>query len=461
MLSDRLARSARPWIGAVAGTFVIAFVVRMTAVLTWSRHLDPQGDEAFYWRQAQYLGSGVGFVYRNNFGEQVHTAVHPPLYSAYLGLVGLLPLPDGSHLPYRLATAMVGAATAALIAFAAYRLAGRAAAWSAGLLAAVYPNLWFNEVKLTAESVYSFTVIVVVIAAHRYWTAPSVRQAMWLGGSVAMAALARAEALLLFAVLVVPLALLLRDRPVRTRLRQIGAGLAVGFVVLAPWLFRNLTSFAEPATISSGSGFVVEISNCDQTYGLAPPKGPGESSTDPQEIDTYLGYWVPACDRSDVAIHGVNALAWPDGDETEVERWKRGIGLDYVRAHRSELPIVVAARVGRIWDVWRPQQSIDLNTLFEGRSASVRIGGLAVSFQALAMVQYYVLLGLAVIGLVQLRRTRNTLVPYAALALSATFAAAVSFGITRYRVGVDVVLCLLGGIALAHILRRRRDTGAA
>jgi len=458
MLSDRLAGGARPWLGAMAGTFAIALLVRVVAVMTWSRHLDPQGDEAFYWRQAQYLSGGAGFVYRNKFGEQVHTAVHPPLYSAYLGLVGLLPLAEASHLPYRLATAFVGAATVALIAFATYRLAGRTAAWAAGLLAAVYPNLWFNEVKLTAESLYSLTVIVVVIAAHRYWVAPSVRQAMWLGGAVAMAALARAEALVLFGLLVVPLAFLIRDRPVRRRITEAGAAMAVGLVVLAPWLVRNLTSFASPATISSGSGFVVEISNCDQTFGLAPPKGPGEASLDAGQADQYLGYWVPACDRSDVSIHGANAVPWPDGDETEVERWKRGIGLDYVRAHRSELPVVVAARVGRIWDVWRPQQSIDLNTLFEGRSASLRVGGIVVGFQSLAMAQYYVLLGLAAVGIFRLRRSGHTVMPYVALAVSATLAAALSFGITRYRVGVDVALCVLGGVAIAHLLRPRRAT---
>ncbi len=437
----------------VAATVGTALAVRLVAVLTWARWADPHGDEAFYWRQAQFLGSGAGFVYRNNVGELVPTAVHPPLYSAYLGLVGLLRLDPASHLPYRLAAAVLGSVAVGLVALVALRLAGPRAGLAAGLLAAVYPNLWFDDVKLTAETMYAVGVGAVLLAAHRFAAAPSPRRAAWLGGAIGAAALARAEALALLVLLLVPLVLGRVPAGARARARSLAYGALVAAVVTGPWLARNLTSFTHPATISSGSGFVIEISNCDQTFGL----GPEEAA------DEYLGYWSPACDRSDQRVHGTAALPWPAGDETVVDAWKRQIGLDYVRSHPRRLPLVLAARVGRIWDVWRPGQSIRLNRFFEGRDAATPLGPVTVEWQAVAMGQYYVLLLLGAAGLVALRRRHITIAPYVAVAASATLTAAISFGITRYRVGADVALCVLAGVGVASLLdrraRRREATG--
>lgn len=445
----------RPDVVTIAALTSLALAIRLTAVLAWSRTVDPAGDEAFYWRQAQYLGQGAGFVYRNNFGEQISTAVHPPLYSAYLGLIGLLHLPEGSHLPYRLGTALLGALAVGVMALVALRLAGRTAAIATGVLAAVYPNLWFNDVKLTAESLYALTIAVVLLAAHGYHRRPTTRGAVFLGVAVAAAALTRAEAVFLVGLVVIPLALLARSEPWRARARRAAIGTAAAAIVLAPWLVRNLTGFTHPATLSSGSGFVVEISNCDASFGLAPPVNPGDTGP-PPDADTLLGYWHESCDRSSRRMYGDAAVSWPAGDETVVEAWKRGIGLDYVAAHKRQLPVVLAARVGRIWDVWRPGQSIALNEFFEGRRVTTADGTPTVSFQTLAMGEHYALLALAVVGLVALRRRRETILPYLALAASATLTAAISFGITRYRVGADVGLVVLAGVAVAFVVDRLR-----
>src|SRR5690349_1660393 len=92
-----------------------ALALRVYAVLTWSRDLALEGDQAFYWRQGQDLAEWLGFVYRNNFGERVATAIHPPLYSAYLGIVGIF---SESPTAMRLASALLGAVTVALVGLA-------------------------------------------------------------------------------------------------------------------------------------------------------------------------------------------------------------------------------------------------------------------------------------------------------------------------------------------------------
>jgi hypothetical protein len=426
-----------------------ALVGRFVAVLAWSSQFAPEGDEAFYWRQAQYLADGYGFVYRNNYGELITTAVHPPLYSAYLGLVALLGFPDDTHTPLRLASAALGGATVALVGLAGRRIAGPRAGILAAVAAALYANLWLNEVKLTAEAIFAPMIALVILAAYRFVERRTLADAAWLGGAISLAALARAEALGLFVLLALPLVLRVRGESFGVRVRQLAVMGGVGLAVVAPWVVRNLVSFENRVTLSSGAGFVLEISNCDQTYGLAPPMDASGTPRPGAAADDYLGYWTPDCDRSDRSAHGDAALVWPEGDETVVEGWKRQIGVDYMREHRGEVPSVVLARIGRIWDVWRPGQSYDLNVFFERRGGWPTLAGMA---------QYYVMLPLAAAALVVLWRRKVTIIPFVALALSATLTAAVSFGITRYRVGADVGLCVLAGVALdaawRHLRRR-------
>jgi hypothetical protein len=445
-------RTFRGSLGAVAAG---GLGLRLALVHLWSGGLTPEGDQLWYLRQAQYLGQGFGFVYRNpmlalgapagGYSELVPTAVHPPLYTAWLGLVALarVAAPDG-HVPFRLAAALLGVGTIVAVGLAGRRLAGGRAGLVAAALVAVHPNLWVNDVLLFSESMYALTIGLVLLASVSFVADRSNRNAAFLGATVALAALARAEALLLVVLLVVPLVLWARTGaapgppvPVRRRLRHLAVAGTVTAVVVAPWVVRNALTFSRhPLTVSNGTGYVVEMSNCDQTYGEVPPTdGQGHLLAD-APTDGLLGYWAVECDRT----------PWVAGDETETGAVKLQAGLDYISAHRGRFPVVLAARVGRLWDVWRPDQSRELNAYLEGRGPVVAVAGLAA---------WYPLALLGVAGLVVLRRRRQPLTPYLALAALTTLTAAVSFGITRYRVGAEVALTLLAGVAVDALLRRR------
>ncbi len=411
-----------------------ALAIRVLAVLRWTRFLDPEGDQNFYWRQGQDLADGFGFVYRNSFGERVATAVHPPLYSAYLGAVSFLG--GTSHAWHRLASTLLGAAAVVAIGFAARRIAGNRAGIVAASLAAVYPILWVNDAMMLSESMYALTIALVLVTTFRFRDAPSALNVVLLSGSVALAALTRAEAVLLFVLLVVPVVLLTRSIDLRRRLTLTVVAAATGGLLLAPWVIRNYATFeSHPITVSNGSGFVLEIANCDQTYGLAPPLDAQGEPVAGSSADEFLGYWWQGCDRT----------PWPAGDETVVEAAKRQTATDYIGDHTAELPKVVAARVGRMWDVWRPGQSYDFNVFFERRGGYPTLAG---------MIMYYPLLIAAIAGAAVLWRRRITIIPFVAIAATTTFAAAISFGITRYRVGADVALTVLAGVAIDALWRR-------
>jgi hypothetical protein len=415
----------------LAGIVAGGGILRVWSVLAWQRGFELHGDQVFYHHQANALADGFGYV--NPYALQgagwlLPTAAHPPVYSTYLALWSAVGIdtPPG----HKLASCVLGMATVLLVGLVAHRIAGEAAGLAAATLAALAPNLWISDGGLVSEAAYGTSVALLLLAAHRAWRAPDTWAAVWLGLALALATLTRAEALVLFAFLAVPVLLVRRSTvPLAQRFRLLVICGATGAAALAPWVARNLTTFEHPVGVSVGAGYVLEIANCDDTY-----HGP------------LLGYWSQACDRS----------TWPEGDESTVELAKREVAMEHIRANTGRLPVVVAARVGRMWDVYRPSQGVRLNDFFERR------GRLP---SQLGLWFYWAMLPLGVLGAREARRRGAALSPYVAIAASVTLAAAMSFGITRYRAGAEVALCVLAGVGLAWLLEavsaRRAAPGEA
>ena len=107
---------------------------------------------------------------------------------------------------------------------------------------------------------------------------------------------------------------------------------------------------------------------------------------------------------------------------------------------------MVAARVGRIWNVFRPWQNASFDGLVEGRGlAQARV----------ALVAFYLYAAAAIVGLVVLRRRRHPIWPYLVLVGVVTFTAAISFAIQRYRIPVDAVMPALAAVGIDALLRGR------
>ena len=73
-----------------------------------------------------------------------------------------------------------------------------------------------------------------------------------------------------------------------------------------------------------------------------------------------------------------------------------------------------------------------------------------------AMVGYWILAVLSIPGLILLWRRRQPVTPFVALAFIVTFAAALSFGVQRYRAPFDTVMPVLAAITLVAVWARRR-----
>src|SRR5205807_5771262 len=169
-------------------------------------------------------------------------------------------------------------------------------------------------------------------------------------------------------------------------------------IVLAPWFVRCWIAFGQPVLLSTNAGGLLAGANCAQTYS-----------------GQLIGQWTFRCLP---APHSTN--------EAVASNELRDTGLRYVRDHAGRLPVVIAARIGRSFELFRPSQQWTMEAVFEGRNGTM---------EKLGVFVYYIVGLLAIAGAVILRRRHGPwLLLLAPLAL-VLFVSITAYGFTRFRVG--------------------------
>ena len=418
-------------LGAVAGAglifrLYIVLIHRETASEVGGSVYVLAGDAFFYHWQGRAVGEGLGFVDPVTWratGDTIPSAGHVPGYSAFLGLVSFVGA--DSVTAHRIASSVLGAAVIVLIGLIARRLAGDRAALIAAVIAAFYPQLWINDGMVLAEPASEFTVALVVLVAYRLWDRRDLLTGVILGATIALATLTRSEQVFLFPVLALPLIYFVGDTWKR-RFQLLGAVAIAGAVVMAPWMFRTATSFERPVLLTTGTGGVLSAGSCDGAF-----------------YGRFIGYYYNCFEGK------------ARGDESERDAQAREQALDYLEDHTTRLPLVLAARVGRVWGLFKPGQTTALDWSLEGRGRGASWMGL---------FAYYALMPLAIGGLVVLRKRRVPIWPLVSLAIVVTLAAITSFGVTRYRAPAEVAIVASAAVAVDALWRawsRRRKPAPA
>jgi 4-amino-4-deoxy-L-arabinose transferase-like glycosyltransferase len=382
-----------------------------------------EGDAVFYHQGANLLADGRGFISPFELadsGKVVEAADHPPLYLVWLAIPSFVGL--DTQLPHLVWSCLLGGATVALVGALGREVVGARVGLLAAALAAVYPNMWWHDGALMAETMAIFTATLAILLAYRYRASPTTGRAVALGVACGVATLTRAELALLVPLVVVPLVLLRRELDLRDRLRRLGIPVLAVLVTLAPWVGYNLTRFDRPVFISTGFELTLNISSCDDTY-----YGP------------LTGYLSIECARRTALRARAEGL-----DQSEEAARHRKQALGYISDHKGRVPVVVAARWGRIAGLYRVDQTVDLGRV-EGREPWV---------SRLALYTLWPMMVLAAIGAVVLRRRRTPIFPLLALIAVALVTVALSYGAQRFRAVAEPALVVLAAAAIDAGLRR-------
>lgn len=420
-MDERKFRARLGMIGAAA------LVLRVAAALFVDHRMGVTGDGVWYVGVARLIDRGVGFVEPLSFAVhhvRLESASHPPLYPLFLSAADLL----GFHslLAHRLWSCVPGTITVVVVGLIGREVDGRRAGLYAAGVAAMSFALVLQDVLLWSEGFFGMTIALTVLSAYRYLRSPRRSNALVLAVAVTVAALTRAEAALLFFVLVLPLVLRLERSAVR-RIQTLAAASIVVVALLAPWTLYNASRFDHPVVLSTGLGGLLASSNCDVTY-----HGP------------LIGGWGGLC------AQGLPAHL--PRDESQADLLFRRIGWRYVRGHASALTAVVPVRLLRTFGFWQPIATT---------KGDLQLAAIGLDRVAWVMVaQYWLLLVVGLVGGVRLYRRRVSLLPLVAPIITVVVISVIGYGTMRFRIAFDVVLPVGVGVAVASGWGKRRAADA-
>ena len=409
------------WLLCIA---LFAFGVRLAYVLIFKHPLvlAPGQDTFDFHYGANALAKGKGFTTQFGLSEPRQSAMHPPGYLLALALPSRLGL--DTVLDHQIWSSVIGCLTVVTTAFVGRTLAGPRAGLVAAAIAAVYPNFWLYDGGMLSETLVLLTVAATLLTAYRLLRRPTIPAALALGIALGATALTRAESVLLLPLIALPCLVVLRSTTRRHRVAIVSVVCGAALVTITPWVAFNLSRFRRPEFLSSGTGLVLAWSNCDATYS-------GER----------LGYYE---------VCGFAA----GNDDSVLDYDLRRQALHYVWAHRARVPLVVLAREGRTWGLFRPAQQIRFD-----HTEGILMRAPWASWTAL--VSYYTLAVAAIFGWALLRRRRVFTFPLVALVCEVIVSVAITHGQFRYRAVAEVALVVLSAVAFDSLGRASAsDPGA-
>ncbi|HET6949898.1 MAG TPA: glycosyltransferase family 39 protein, partial [Acidimicrobiales bacterium] len=421
------------WLAAIA---LAGLALRLVYLLGWRTPWPVLGDPYYYHHGANLLADGEGYVHPYRFllyGVRMPGADHPPGYLT--ALAGFSWLGLRSFFQHQVISCVMGALGVAALGLAGRRVAGERVGLIAAAMAALSPNLFYFDAMVVSETLVVSTTALLLLAAYRWWDRPGAGSAALFGAAVGVAALVRSEAILLGPLIAVPLVLWRRraaapgdaaGRSWRRGAGQLALAGAVAGALIAPWVAHNMARFEEPTTLSAQFDQTLGTANCEEVY-----------------YGDRVGYWSLACIQATEHLVG-------DGDASAQGRGFARIARRYMRDHTERVPFVVAARVGRTFAVYQPQEQMFLDTEIETKEPVLGEIGLGV---------WYGVAVAGAFGLVGLRRAGRPVFPLVAVCVSVVATVAVVYGNTRFRLPAELALMIPAAVSLDGAwtaFRRRR-----
>jgi len=394
-----------------------AFTGRVVYTLTVARHARHSLDELAYAGAATSVSEGHWFNFAPLFSaHRVQIADHGPLTSLVLAPTALLT--DHSVDAMRITVAVVGSIVVVLIGLLGREVATSRVGLIAAGVAAVYPNLFAHDGLLMSETFAALGSALTLLFTYRLLRTPNWGNAVGAGVACAIAMLSRGELVLFVPLLVVPSVLMATRLPWARRLQLAGIATLTAAIAIAPWVGYNLSRFDRPVLISYTDGGLFLGSNCATTYSGA-----------------LFGFWDGRC----------HVVAHKGEDLSAVEERARREGLTYAWRHLDRLPLVIAAREGRTWGVYRVGQMTRIAGETEGIPTTVMWAGWAT---------YWLLIGLAAAGIRTLRRRGVTLFPLLAPFGIVVIVTALFYGHTRFRIPAEISIVVLAAVTLDALIDR-------
>jgi 4-amino-4-deoxy-L-arabinose transferase-like glycosyltransferase len=414
---------------ALAVIAVAAFGIRIAFVEAHGDRALTTGDSFFYYSVARQIADGEGYVRPYELAaspsRSVQTAEHPPLYPLILAVPAALGFRSLHEL--EAFSSLIGTLGVVMVALLARKLAGPWAALVAGGIAAVYPMFFQPAALLFAEVLFIPLLAGALLVSYSLIERPTLPRFCVLGVLIGLAALTRGEGVLLLLGLGIPLVWRSYAGWGQRFQALVVVGLAVG-IVFGPWMIRNEVVFDRFVPASTNTTTAIAGANCPATYS-----------------GTRLGSWDLYCVYGAYAQYDKKHNR-PGTIHNEAADLAPGTtaGLRYMSHHLGRLPVVLAARVLRTWNLWNPSSLLTYDQGDNGVRSWLIVG----------YAMFLVMLPLAFAGAFVLRRRRVPIWPLVVPMVVVTFMSMALHGATRFRQGAEPSIIVLAAVALVALSTR-------
>jgi 4-amino-4-deoxy-L-arabinose transferase-like glycosyltransferase len=242
---------------AALGIFLAGLLVRLTAIGAAGFSTTRFGDAR------PYLVAATELARHGRYPDRTEPYFfRPPAYPAFL-VAATLGRPECVACA-KTANAVLGAASAVLLAFLSARIFGnRAVAVGTGLAAAFHPSFVLLSTDVQSEPLFLVLLLLSGLALLSASDGASKGSAFASGVLLGLAALTRPSALALAPLLAAPL--FDRRRPRRASLPLAAVAAAGLLLALAPWTVRNALRYGELIPVSDAGGVSLYAGNSSWT----------------------------------------------------------------------------------------------------------------------------------------------------------------------------------------------------
>ncbi len=405
----------------MGGAVAVGLLARLYYVLEVARRrIALSGDSERYHLLARGLAEGRGYVRpRESLQAALNTptAEFPPAYPLLLAALDVVGI--HSVTGQRLVGTLIGAVTIVLVGMLGTAVAGRTVGVIAAWVAALYPQFITFDGSLLSEGLFVALITASLLGVIRAVdaTEPSPRR-WWMLTSVVtgIAVITRTEALLIVPLVLLPATFVPGD--IAAWARRASLACAGSAVTMSVWTLRNALTLGRFQPFTNNSGTALAGANCDAVYG-----------------GVQIGGWRRDC---------VPVLDPTSETESTFSDEARRLGLDYISDHLSELPRVVAARLGRTFGVWDIRTNLFFESL-EGRDYQWLWAG---------WIAWILLAGFAAVGVATLHAQRVRFWPLLMPLLMVVVMSVITYGNQRFRMGAEPSIVVLAAVGMLRCTRR-------
>lgn len=421
----------KAWLPAAA-IFCLALVVRVIYNNTVARNYYPLHDSLFY----QTIGLNLLREHCFCLESYISTVYRAPLWPFIIAGISVIFGPSDYFA--RLFLSIVGSGTCLLVYLFARDLFSGRTGIVAGIIAAIYPELYIYDGWLYTESLYIFLLFALCYTLYRLQRAPQGKRGLWIlaGILLGLLSLTRPNGLIVIGIVIIWALIMVWIKILswRPAARGIIITAVIAVALIAPWTVRNYIDTHTFIPVATGDGTVLLGAYND------------EALTKPG----YLGSWInPLQSRPDVTKPFPLFTCTPPCEVAREAAYKQA-AIQWIESHISVLPHLLALHFLNMWQPATVEADLPVERFPHQRSSQI----------VLAMMKTFpiAIFILAALGLVvTFQRWRELLFLYFIILLTIA-ECLIYYGSARFRAPIEPILILLASGALWWLTAREKGT---